>query len=61
MMEIQQLMRKLKQYPSNWFVYPTSAPAQDTETKDGLVIRTIEGEEKDFIELGDTTRVIIDG
>ena len=56
MKEIKILIRNLKQYPDNFFVYPTIK----NEEFRGLVVCDMDGVEKDFIETGGKGEVIIE-
>jgi len=55
MKEISQLIKELKRYPPNWFVHPLVEP----DDRQGLVVSTVDKEEKDFIDLGDRDTIIL--
>jgi len=49
MKEIRILIRDLKSFPNNWFVYPQETKDTDRE---GLVVCNMDGEEQGFIDIG---------
>ena len=58
MKEIKVLQQQLRNYPNNLFVYPlgrTGLPDNigvNAETREGLVVCNLKGEEQGFIETG---------
>lgn len=65
MKEIRILTQQLKNYPNNFFVYPSKEPSDYTvdhvyEWKDGLVVCDMDGEQQGFIETGGEGEVIIE-
>ena len=59
MKEIRILMQQLRNYPSNFFVYPAKE-TENEELKDGLIVCDVHGEEQGFIETGgDSNKVIV--
>jgi len=60
MREIKTLIQQLRNYPNNLFVYPnplgrTGLPdniGANAETREGLVVCNLKGEEQGFIEIG---------
>ena len=62
MKEIKLVIKTLKQYPDNWFVHPQEEILDmygSTSIKGGLVVKTYDGEEKDFIELGNKSSILL--
>lgn len=59
MKEIKVLIQQLRNYPSNFFVYPTKEVELE-ELKDGLIICDMHGEEQGFIETGGEKDVVIE-
>ena len=54
MKEIKILLRELRNYPDNMFIYPQES---SEDSKPGLVVKKHTGEEIGFIELGDEDTV----
>ncbi len=57
MKEIKILMRELRQYPENFFVYPVKE--DEEHSIDGLVVCDKEKEQQDFIEVGEAGWVVL--
>ena len=62
MKEIKILMQQLRNYPSNFFVYPQQPNPGEvifSGMKDGLVVCDMDGNQQGFIETGGKGEVII--
>ena len=57
MKEAIKLIKELRGYPENSFVYPQEF---NDELKAGLVVVNLEGEEQGFIETGDIDTVLVE-
>ena len=55
MKEIQQLMRELKNYPSNFFAYESNQPDEAGQ----LIICNLDRETQGSIKVGDAEEIII--
>ena len=59
MKEVIKVIKELRGYPENSFVYPQE-PGLIDDLKAGLVIVNLEGEEQGFIETGDIGTVLVE-
>jgi len=65
MKEIKILIRNLREYPDNFFVYPVEEGDEDkseslsTFPSDGLVICDMDGVQQGFIEIGGKGSIVI--
>lgn len=62
MKEIKVLIRQLKKYPENFFIYPQEQADEheiDNPPRLGLVVCSVDGQEQGFIETGSSDGVVI--